>query len=136
MVDDDKSHRQILAEALSRAGFHFDVAGSGEEALEKGGQREYDVVFSDIKMTPLSGMDVLESFRKSAPDTPVVLLTAFGSVETAIQAMKRGAFDYLSKPINLEELVLMAARAIEHRRLVREIATFAARTASACGRRR
>jgi two-component system response regulator AtoC len=120
VVDDDKSHRQMLGEALSRAGFHIDVAGSGEEALEKGGQREYDVVFSDIKMTPLSGMDVLESFSKSAPDTPVVLLTAFGSVETAIQAMKRGAFDYLSKPINLEELALMAARAIEHRRLVRE----------------
>jgi DNA-binding NtrC family response regulator len=120
VVDDDKSHRQMLGEALSRAGFHVDVAGSGEEALEKGGQREYDVVFSDIKMTPLSGMDVLESFRKSAPDTSVVLLTAFGSVETAIQAMKRGAFDYLSKPINLEELALMAARAIEHRRLVRE----------------
>ena len=120
VVDDDKNHREMLGEALGRAGFQVDLAAGGEEALEKGGRREYDAVFSDIKMSPLSGMDVLEAFRKTAPETPVVLLTAFGSVDTAIQAMKRGAFDYLGKPVNLDELVLMATRAIEHRRLVRE----------------
>jgi DNA-binding NtrC family response regulator len=120
VVDDDKNHREMLGEALGRAGFRVDLAAGGEEALEKGGCREYDAVFSDIKMSPLSGMDVLEAFRKTAPETPVVLLTAFGSVDTAIQAMKRGAFDYLSKPVNLDELMLMATRAVEHRRLVRE----------------
>jgi len=120
VVDDDKHHREMLGEALGRAGFLVDLAAGGEEAIEKGGCREYDAVFSDIKMAPLSGMDVLNAFRKTAQDTPVVLLTAFGSVDTAIQAMKQGAFDYLGKPVNLDELVLMAARAVEHRRLVRE----------------
>ena len=120
VVDDDQTHCEMLGEALRRAGFLVELAGSGEEALDKGGRRGYDAVFSDIKMTPLSGMDVLESFRKVAPDTPVVLLTAFGSVETAIQAMKRGAFDYVGKPVNLDELVMVATRAVEHRRLVCE----------------
>jgi two-component system, NtrC family, response regulator AtoC len=120
VVDDDKNHREMLGEALGRAGFLVDLAAGGEEAIEKGGCREYDAVFSDIKMSPLSGIDVLEAFRKTAPDTPVVLLTAFGSVDTAIQAMKQGAFDYISKPVNLDELVMIAARTAEHRRLVRE----------------
>jgi len=120
VVDDDKHHREMLGEALGRAGFRVDLAAGGEEAIEKGGRREYDAVFSDIKMAPLSGMDVLKAFRKTALETPVVLLTAFGSVDTAIQAMKQGAFDYLGKPVNLDELVLTAARAVEHRRLIRE----------------
>jgi two-component system, NtrC family, response regulator AtoC len=120
IVDDDQGNRRMLAEALERAGFEVESAVGGEDALAKGRDREYDVVFSDIKMAPLSGLDVLDSFRKSTPETPVVLLTAFGSTETAIQAMKRGAFDYLTKPIHLEELTVVATRAVEHCRLVRE----------------
>ena len=120
IVDDDQGNRRMLAEALERAGFEVESAVGGEDALAKGRDREYDVVFSDIKMAPLSGLDVLDSFRKSAPETPVVLLTAFGSTETAIQAMKRGAFDYLTKPIHLEELTVVASHAVEHCRLVRE----------------
>ncbi|WP_447972197.1 sigma-54-dependent transcriptional regulator [Nitrospira sp. Kam-Ns4a] len=120
VVDDDRTHCDLMGEALTRAGFQVELASSGEEALVKGGRREYDVVLSDIRMGTLSGLDVLESFRTDAPDTPVVLLTAFGSVDTAIQAMKRGAFDYISKPVNLDELVLIATRAVEHKRLVSE----------------
>lgn len=120
VVDDDQGNRQMLTEALGRAGFEVEAAVGGEDALAKGRDREYDVIFSDMKMAPLSGLDVLDAFRKSAPETPVVLLTAFGSTETAIQAMKRGAFDYLTKPINLEELAVVASRAVEHCRLVRE----------------
>jgi DNA-binding NtrC family response regulator len=120
VVDDDRRNREMLGEALRRAGFSIELAASGEEAIEKGGTREFHAVLSDLKMAQLSGLDVLESFRTAAPETPVVLLTAFGSVETAIQAMKRGAFDYITKPVNLEELVLVAGRAVEHCRLVRE----------------
>jgi len=120
VVDDDRRNLDMLGEALTRAGFHVDLAAGGEEALAKGGLRQYDAVLSDIKMAPVSGMDVLESFRKSAPETSVVLLTAFGSVDTAIQAMKHGAFDYLAKPVNLDELALVIGRAVEHCRLVRE----------------
>lgn len=120
VVDDDQPNRDMLGEALSRAGLQVELASGGEDAIAKGGAREYDAVLSDIKMTPVSGMEVLGWFRKTAPDTPIVLLTAFGSVETAVQAMRQGAFDYITKPVNLEELVLVINRAVEHCRLVRE----------------
>ena len=120
IVDDDQRNREMLAEALRQADFHVDLASSGEEAIEKGGRREYAAVFSDIKMTSISGMEVLDTFRTTAPETPVVLMTAFGSVDTAIRAMKEGAFDYITKPVNLDELVLVAHRAVEHSRLIRD----------------
>ena len=120
VVDDDQRNREMLAEALRQANFQVELAESGEEAIAKGGGREYDAVFSDIKMTSVSGMEVLGAFRSTVPETPVILITAFGSVETAIQAMKQGAFDYITKPVNLEELALVAHRAVEHCRLVRE----------------
>ncbi len=119
VVDDDRHNREMLGEALTHAGFRVDLAASGEQAIEKGGMREFDAVFSDMKMAPLTGLDVLQEFRKTAPETPIVLVTAFGSVDTAIQAMKNGAFDYITKPVNLEELALIAQRAVEHCRLVR-----------------
>ncbi len=120
VVDDDQHNREMLAEALHHAGFVVDLAGSGEEGVARGGQREYHAVFSDLKMGRLSGLEVLASFRTTSPETPVVLLTAFGTVTTAIQAMKEGAFEYLTKPINLDEAVLVARRAVDHSRLVRE----------------
>lgn len=120
IVDDDTRNREMLAEALRQANFQVELAASGEEAIDNAGNREYDAVFSDIKMAAVSGMEVLETFRTTAPETPVVLMTAFGSVETAIQAMKQGAFDYITKPVNLDELVLVARRAVEHCRLVRD----------------
>ena len=120
VVDDDRRNLDMLGEALTRAGFDVNLAVGGEDALVKGGLRQYDAVVSDIKMVPVSGMDILESFRKSSPETSVVLLTAFGSVDTAIQAMKHGAFDYPAKPVNLDELALVIGRAVEHSRLVRE----------------
>jgi DNA-binding NtrC family response regulator len=120
VVDDDQRNREMLAEALQDANFFVELANGGAEAIDKGGRQEYDAVFTDIRMAPVSGMDVLESFRATAPETPVVLMTAFGSVEIAIQAMKRGAFDYITKPVNLDEVALAAHRAVEHCRLVRD----------------
>jgi len=120
IVDDDTRSREMLAEALRQANFEIELACDGEEAIDKAGHSEFDAVFSDIKMAGVSGMEVLETFRTVAPETPVILMTAFGSVETAIQAMKQGAFDYITKPVNLDELILVAHRAVEHCRLVRD----------------
>ncbi len=120
VVDDDQRNREMLAEALSGAGFEVDTARDGVEALSRADAVPYDAVLSDIRMTPVSGLDLLDSLRRSMPEVPIVLLTAFGSVETAIQAMKQGAFDYVVKPVNLDELVLTMRRAVEHRRLVEE----------------
>ena len=120
VVDDDRHNREMLGEALQRAGFHVVLASGVVEAMETAGGRDFDAIMSDIKMSPLSGMDLLQRFRDSSPETPVVLLTAFGSLEIAIQAMKQGAFDYITKPVNLDELALVINRAVQHHRLVRE----------------
>ncbi|MEK7349421.1 MAG: sigma-54 dependent transcriptional regulator [Nitrospirota bacterium] len=120
VVDDDQRNREMLAEALSEAGFKVDIACDGVEALGKINQVTYDALLSDIRMVPLSGLDLLDAVRKAIPEMPIVLLTAFGSVDTAIQAMKQGAFDYIAKPVNLDELVLTMKRAVEHRRLIDE----------------
>jgi DNA-binding NtrC family response regulator len=120
IVDDDQRNREMLGEALHRAGFQAELAAAAEEAIVKMGERDFEAVISDIKMGSISGLDLLRQLRQSTPDTPVVLLTAFGSVETAIQAMKQGAFDYLAKPVDLEELTLIVTRAVEHHRLVHE----------------
>jgi DNA-binding NtrC family response regulator len=125
VVDDDQRNREMLAEALSQAGFAVDMACDGREALSKANANAgtYDTVLSDIRMIPFSGFDLLDSFRKTMPEMPIVLLTAFGSVDTAIQAMKQGAFDYIAKPVNLDELVLTMKRAVEHRRLIESTRT-------------
>lgn len=120
VVDDDQHNREMLGEALQRAQFHVELASTVSEALEKVGQYEFDAIVSDVKMSPLSGFDLMEKIHAISQDIPVVLLTAFGTVETAIQAMKEGAIDYITKPVNLEELKLVLTRAVQHQRLVRE----------------
>jgi DNA-binding NtrC family response regulator len=119
-VDDDQQNRDMLAEALSDVGFEVDIACDGAEALSKANSIPYDAVLSDIRMTPLSGLHLLDFLRKTMPEMPIVLLTAFGSVDTAIQAMKQGAYNYITKPVNLEELVFTMTRAVEYRRLIED----------------
>lgn len=120
VVDDDQRNREMMAEALNQAGFEVDTARDGVEAMSKADVVPYDAVLSDIHMVPCSGLDLLDSFRKTMPEMPIVLLTAFGSVDTAIQAMKQGAFDYIAKPVNLDDLVVTMKRAVEHRRLIED----------------
>jgi DNA-binding NtrC family response regulator len=120
LVEDDTQNRELLVEALTQAGLAVKAVSNGEAAFALADEGPYGLVISDIQMGPISGLEVLRRFRDREPDTPVVLLTAFGGVETAIQAMKSGAFDYLTKPVNLQELILVVRRAIEHFRLIQE----------------
>jgi len=120
IVDDDQENRELLTEALSPKGYAVVTASSGEEACQRAEEQEFGLVVSDIQMGAVSGIELLKWFRKQFPDVPIVLLTAFGSVETAIEAMKHGAFDYLTKPVNLDEMYVIVERALEHYRLVRE----------------
>src|SRR5690349_2883591 len=120
IVDDDQRNREMLVEALTQAGFEVTSARDGVEAMSKANAMTYDAVLSDIRMTPVSGLDFLDSFHKIMPQMPIVLMTAFGSVDTAIQAMKQGAFDYIAKPVNLDELVIIMKRAVEHRHLIED----------------
>lgn len=121
VVDDDAVTQDLLREVLGEQGYRVVTSGSGEEALEIGKRENFDIIISDIKLGPnLSGLDVLRAYKAIQPESEVILITAFGSMETAIEAVKAGAFDYLSKPFKIEEVLLQVERALGARALVRE----------------
>ena len=123
VVDDDESLRRVTEMQLEEAGYQVLTASGGEEALALVEQQTPDLVLSDLKMPGLSGMDVLQAIRRNHPEVTVVLLTAFGTVQTAVEAMKAGAYDYITKPIDYSELLLVVSRALEHQNLVEEVRT-------------
>ena len=112
-VDDDAVTCELLCEVFNREGFGATFANSGEVALQSVAQQPPDLLLSDIRMkTRLDGLSLLEIVRREYPSVPVVLMTAFGSIETAVRAVKEGAFDYISKPFNIDELVTIVRRAL------------------------
>ena len=112
-VDDDSVTCELLCEVFAREGFNAVFANSGEAALATVAQQPPDLLLSDIRMkTRLDGLSLLEIVRREYPTIPVVLMTAFGSIETAVRAVKEGAFDYISKPFNIDELVAIVRRAL------------------------
>lgn len=121
VVDDDAEMRSLLQDVLQDAGYQVEVASSGREALRKLAEGEFGVVFSDLRMKEMPGIELLSEARRAYPDTNVIIMTAFGSVESAIQAMKQGAYDYLVKPVKTDEVLLVAARAMRESRLRREV---------------
>jgi two-component system NtrC family response regulator len=126
VVDDEESLRRINEVRLTQAGYSVGVASTAEAALGEMQRQRYDLVISDLRMPGASGLDLLKRIRADYPDAVVVLMTAFGTVETAVQAMKLGAYDYLTKPIDGEELLLTVARALEHAGLREEVRTLRA----------
>ncbi len=124
VVDDDAVARDLLAEALKKEGYEVEAFSNGADAIERGRQGRVDLVLTDMRMGSVDGLTVLREFKRSSPDTSIVLLTAFGSLEGAIEAIKQGAYDYLAKPFKKEEIKLVVQRSLEHCRLVRENARF------------
>ncbi len=121
VVDDDADTQDLLREVLSEEGHRVVTSGSGEEALKIGEQECFDIIISDVRLGPnLNGLDVLKAYKSIQPESEVILITAFGSMETAIEAVKAGAFDYISKPFGIDEVLLQVSRALENRSLVRE----------------
>ncbi|MBX3357213.1 MAG: sigma-54-dependent Fis family transcriptional regulator [Phycisphaeraceae bacterium] len=120
VVDDKELMRDSVAATLTRAGMTVITASSGEAAVELAAKRRPDAIVTDLRMPGMTGIDLLEQVRLIDEDLPVVMMTAFGAVETAVQAVKLGAFDYLTKPFEGDELVVAVKRAIEHARLVRQ----------------
>jgi two-component system, NtrC family, response regulator AtoC len=121
VVDDDPDTRDLLSEVLEGEGYQVVAASGAEEALAAGKAAPFEVILSDIRLGPeLNGLDVLRAFKSIQPDSEVILITAFGSMETAIEAVKAGAFDYLSKPFKIEDVLNRVRRALESRNLVRE----------------
>ncbi len=123
VVDDEESLRHMLVVLLQREGYSATAVSSGESALAELSQRPYDVVLSDIRMPKLGGLELMDEIHRREIHTTVILMSAFGSVDTAIEAMKRGAYDYVSKPFRPDEVVLVLKKAEERERLYRENAT-------------
>ncbi len=126
VVDDKEMMRDSVATTLERAGFEVLRATDGASALAQITQRRPDAVVTDMRMPTMTGIELLEKVRQIDDELPVILMTAFGTIETAVKAMRLGAFDYLTKPFEGDELIITVKRGIEHRRLLRENAVLRA----------
>lgn len=120
IIDDEQGMREFLTIMLKKEGYDVTAASSGKEALEYISQKTYDIVLTDIKMPGIDGLDVLKTVKECAPETVVIMITAYASTETAIEAMKQGAYDYIAKPFKVEEIKLIIRNALEKRKLREE----------------
>jgi DNA-binding NtrC family response regulator len=120
VVDDEEPQRRVLAGFLRKAGYGVEAVGSADEALAVVAARTVDLVLTDLRMPGKTGMELLDGVRGVNPEIPVVVMTAYGTVASAVDAMKRGAADYLAKPVDLDELDVLVARTLERRALVSE----------------
>ncbi len=120
VVDDERGMREFLTIMLQKDGHDVSSASTGREAVEYIGQKMFDIVISDLKMPQIDGIDVLKAVKESAPETVVIMITAYASAETAVEAMKQGAYDYITKPFKIEEIKLIVRNALEKRRLREE----------------
>ncbi len=117
IVDDEKEFRTYLSEALAGAGYETQTAASGREAVDKAADEDFDVILLDLIMPKMSGSDVLVELRRVSPRSRVIMITAFASIENAVDAIKRGATDYLSKPFKIDELLVRIKRVLEEARV-------------------
>jgi DNA-binding NtrC family response regulator len=120
VVDDEKHQRDILQMILESEGYETTTAGNGRQALQALQAQAFDLTLTDLKMPDMNGIALLTELMKAQPGICVVLMTAHGSIDTAVDAMRKGAFDYLTKPLEREQLLLVVRRALERTRLVRE----------------
>ena len=120
IVDDEEAIRSILSRKLEVDGYHCEVAADGKEALWKAFMKDFDLVLMDIKMPGLSGMEALPQMVTNHPDTCVIMMTAVVDTETAVQAMRLGAYDYVTKPFDLDDLSMRVEKALERRKLLLE----------------
>jgi len=133
IVDDEQSLARSAKAFLSDHGYEAEVAGTGEQALDLLATLQPDVVFADVRLPGMSGLDLLKRIHAFDPVIPVVMLTAYGSIEGAVEAVKLGAFDYVKKPVDLEELKLLADRARETRLLKQELSYYRRRATTDVG---
>src|SRR5215213_4766355 len=120
IIDDEKSIRKTLTEILSYEGYKIDEASDGEEGLKKFKEKIYDLVLCDIKMPKLDGIEFLEKAKQVNPDVPIIIISGHGNIETAVEAVKKGAFDFIQKPPDLNRLLITIRNAMERNSLVNE----------------
>jgi DNA-binding NtrC family response regulator len=122
LVDDDLDFQEIVTDRLAALGYRVLVASNGQEGLALLEKEGPQVVLLDIEMPDMNGLEVLKAMRTRAHDVTVVMLTAYGTIERAVQAMRQGAYDFIPKPFEPEHLVLTVQKALERERLKREVA--------------
>ncbi|MGR3292818.1 MAG: sigma-54-dependent transcriptional regulator [Candidatus Scalindua sp.] len=120
VVDDDDLSRGYLSEALKRNGYSVDNASDGQEAVSLTDKQNYDMIFLDMRMPRMGGMKVLERVKKTSKETTVVIMTAYGSIESAVEAMQKGAYDYIIKPFSVDNIELLLKRVQERQKLIDE----------------
>jgi two-component system response regulator HydG len=120
VVDDEENHRAMLRAVLQDAGYEVAEAGDGPEAIRAVEQEPFDLILLDIRMDTMDGIEALNEIRKISPFVPVLMMTAYASVKTAVEALKAGAFDYLTKPLDIDELKILVEKALEHYHLREE----------------
>lgn len=113
IVDDDIEYRDNLKEILDTAGYSNDMAGSAKEAMEKLGAQQFDVILLDFMMPGIDGIGAIGDFKRISPNSKIIMITAFASIENAVTAIKKGASEYISKPFKIEALLLMIKQVIE-----------------------
>lgn len=120
IIDDEKAIRKTLSEILSYEGYKIDDAENGEEGLKKFREKNYDAVLCDIKMPKIDGLEFLDKVRQINPDVPIIMISGHGTIETAVEAVKKGAFDYVAKPPDLNRLLITIRNATDRQHLVTE----------------
>ena len=120
VVDDEPSHRKMIEAVLSAEGYEISQADDGQTAIVAVEDRFYDLVIMDIRMPKISGIEALKKIKAISPGIPIIIMTAYASVGTAVEALKSGAYDYLIKPLDIEELKILVAKALRFRQLEQE----------------
>jgi two-component system response regulator HydG len=120
VVDDEAPHRQMLEVVLGGEGYEIHQAGDGQEAINLVEERYYDLILMDNRMTEVDGIEALKKIKEISPGIPVIIMTAYASVSTAVDALKSGAYDYLTKPLDIDELKILIDKALRHRQLEQE----------------
>ncbi|HLD46656.1 MAG TPA: response regulator, partial [Desulfobaccales bacterium] len=118
VVDDESNYLTVMETLLGEAGYEVLTAPSAIEALKISAAADLDLVLTDMKMPKMTGIELLEKLQHLQPDLPVIIMTAFGTVEKAVSAMKKGAFDYILKPFKNDEILVTIAKALKHRHLI------------------
>lgn len=121
LVDDDENVRRVAQIQLEEAGYQVAAAGTGEQALALFSSANPALVITDLRMPGISGLDLLKKLRAGRPDATIIVITAYGTVESAVEAMRAGAYDYISKPIDYDQLTLVVKRALERHELIEEV---------------
>lgn len=124
IVDDDESLRTVLSEAVRSFGHEVETAADGVEALERYKQDQIDLVITDLKMPGMDGLELLQKVKEIRPDAVVLMVTGYPTIDSAVQAIKHGAYDYITKPFKFEDVEVVIRRAVEKKKLLEQLGLF------------